>query len=117
MNSLMVGRALISLLASWRLYRNRQRALRAPPRLVATMVRRIRWQEGEVDICEESITFYLRIDGRGRRSWRVHEWGYCKLYRSHEEFLGPIIAWAAGGSLPDLAVLVRQEPGKLVAVK
>jgi hypothetical protein len=106
----------VSLLARWRAYRGRQARLNAPPRLVATMVRRVRWTD--LNNLVEEITFLLKEDGRGRRSYEVHQYGTCLTFKKHRDYAGPVKVWMAGGPLPPHATPVRS-PGvaRLTVIK
>lgn len=100
----------------FREWADRQRVLNAPPKVVATLERRVRWIDADDQVDE--ITFFLKVDGRGRRSYSVHEMGYARVYEKHRDFLAPVLLWLAGGPLPSRAHLVQPSGfSKLTVVK
>lgn len=103
----------------WAARRARMASLSAPPRLVATYVQPINWNSGKgtETHTKEEITFMLLEDGRGRRTYKVHEYGYCKTYEKHKTYSGSVIAWTHGGPLPTYAVRNFGQVLKLTVVK
>ena len=66
-------------------------------RYIGCVQKRIHWTDLNR---HETITFLLFEDKHGRRSFKVHSHGFCKLYETHERHNLEIIKWANGGPLP-----------------
>ncbi len=82
-------------------------------KLHATYDQKVRWVDRDE---EETITFYLWVDQGGERDYSIHEYGYCKVYKKHTEFLAEVLVWKYGGSLPLYARLLHQ-PNVIKLVK
>lgn len=65
--------------------------------LIGTHVREIKWVD--LDNLNEKITFYLFEDTKGKRFYKVHDYGFCEIGEQYKQYLGPIIAWTNGHSL------------------
>lgn len=62
--------------------------------LVGIHEREIKWID--LERLEEKITFYLFEDTKGKRFYKVHDYGFCRLRNKYIKYLGPIIAWMNG---------------------
>lgn len=81
-----------------------------PPTLVATYEGNVRWiDRGDIT---ETVTYMLFETPGGKRSWKSHSYGYVKALKSEDLHSAPACIWAAGGPLPDWAVLTTPTPSE-----
>lgn len=93
----------------------KQKALNAPPKLVAVYETTVHWRDINV---RETITFYLKVDGGGRRSYNFHQYGYCDIYNIRKKYEGAVLTWVYGGDFPPGSKLVKPATGvKLTTIK
>lgn len=76
-------------------------------KLVLTLTYTIQW----IDLNDriETMYFYLFEDDKGRRSYKVHEYGQCALEEKHKKYLGEILRWVHGS---DTQTLLKNWSGK-----
>lgn len=87
-----------NLFERWRAWRQRMAVLKEPPRLVATLTQRLTWTDQ--NNLREDVTYLMFVDGRGRRTWRAHSYGWAKRNEREKTYSTDVVVWAAGGPLP-----------------